>query len=152
MRYWLGTVLFAMAAGWLWSALRHRSRVLAIASREAIEARRTAACADPRSISALGEIARPIVTFGLAWIGVKTAIAYAMLDAGRWLSPYDLAGFLALLAAYGTSFAFESTYRMSDAIAIRDGGLVDAPAGASADAPFDASRDATTADAARRAA
>jgi hypothetical protein len=117
MRYWFGAVLFVGAAFFLWSGLRHRARALAIASRETIEARRDAASADPRSLAALGEIGRPIVLFFLAWVGVKSGLAYVWLDAGRWLSPFDVAGFYALLVAYGVSFTLASKYRISDALA-----------------------------------
>jgi hypothetical protein len=119
MRYWLGAALLIAAAAFLWSGLRHRARALAIASREAIQAQRAAASADPRSLAALGEIGRPIVLFFVGWVGVKSGLAYLWLDAGRWLSAFDLAAFYALLTAYGVSFTLESRYRMSDALAAR---------------------------------
>lgn len=117
MRYWVGSVLFLSAAAFLWSGLRHRRRVIAIAPRDAIMAQRAIASEDPRSLAALSEIGRPIVLFFVAWIGVKSGLAYVWLDAGRWLSPFDLAGLYALLVAYGVSFTIESKYRMSDAVA-----------------------------------
>jgi hypothetical protein len=108
MAYWSGLCLFA-AGGWLIHAgLGHRRRVLAM--RAALESAAPTAASDPRSLSVFGEIMRPIILFALAYLGVKTSLAFYWLDAGRYLSVFDLAGFLFLLFAYGTWITLKTKY------------------------------------------
>ncbi|MFZ5558067.1 MAG: hypothetical protein ACOZDY_15335 [Pseudomonadota bacterium] len=108
MAYWTGLVLFAIG-GWLaWAGLAHRRRALALRGPAAAGA--PAARADPRSLAAFGEIMRPVILFALAYLGVKTALAFWWLDAGRYLSLFDLAGFLFLLAGYGTWMVLKTKY------------------------------------------
>src|SRR5579883_1598262 len=101
MRYWIGAICLAVAAGLIIKGLRHRRQILSLATREALAAQHAAASADPRSMSAMGEIGRPLVLFFVGWLGVKAGLLYLLFHAGRWLSIIDLAGFYALLYAYG---------------------------------------------------
>ena len=120
MRYWLGAALFAIAAFLAWRAWSHRSAVLALAPRDAVLRRQQLAADDPRSLAAMGEISRPLVLGLLAWTGLKTTAAFAMLDAARYFAWFDLAGFLGLLVGYGTLFHVQTRYRLADARAVRE--------------------------------
>jgi hypothetical protein len=103
MRYWTGLVLF-VAAGWLIQAgLAHRRRILAVGG--------AGDGASARSIDTLGYIFRPIILFALVYVGIKSAFVYWVLDGGRYLSLVDLAGFLCLLAGYGTWAVLKTKYR-----------------------------------------
>lgn len=110
MRNLLGAVLMLATAIFLVRARALRRGVLASVGAAELARRRTAALADPRSLSAFGEIARPLVLIGLGWLALKAALAYVMLDGERVLSRFDLAGFLALLAAYGVWFSARAAY------------------------------------------
>jgi uncharacterized protein YdbL (DUF1318 family) len=48
-----------------------------------------------------GEIMRPIILFFLTVLAIKAIFAYFWLDAARYLSLFDLGGFVAALAGYG---------------------------------------------------
>ena len=80
MRYTAGLVMLLLAVAVIWWALRHRRRVLALISLDALTRYREAQADDPKSISAFGEIVRPIVLFALVWIGVKSVAAYFWFD------------------------------------------------------------------------
>lgn len=105
MRYWTGLMLF-VASGWLiQAALAHRRRILATGGAG------DAAPVSARSIDTLGYILVPIILFALAYIGIKSAFLYWVLDGGRYLSLVDLAGFLCLLGGYGTWVVLKTRYR-----------------------------------------
>ncbi|MCX7891320.1 MAG: hypothetical protein N2544_02975 [Burkholderiales bacterium] len=97
MRNLVGAMFVLVGAALAWAAVTLRARRIA--------ARRAAGIpdgAEPQSrLFVFGEIVRPILLFFLAWVGVKTVLAYHWLDGGRYLSLFDLGGFLAALAAYG---------------------------------------------------
>jgi hypothetical protein len=97
--------LFAGAALLLRSALARRARVL-----EARAAGR-AAPEPSASLATLGNALPPLVVMALAFVGAKTSLAFFAFGGSRVLSLFDLAGFLALLAAYGTSLVFATRYR-----------------------------------------
>lgn len=99
MAYWTGLVCVSLGAWLIHAGLAHRRRVLALRAQFADWAAQPAT--DPRSLGVFGEIMRPIILFALAYLGVKTTLAYWWLDAGRYLSLFDLGAFLFLLAAYG---------------------------------------------------
>ena len=120
MRYWIGALCFASAAVLLFSALRRRRRVLAIAPRALIERHRAAALADPRSLASMGEIGRSFVVFFVGYAGLKTGLLWLAFDAHRYLSLVDLAGFYAMLAAYVTSLNVQTRWRLPDALAAAD--------------------------------
>lgn len=114
MRNVLGVGLFLAAAVFLVQAWALRRRVLAGVGAAEWARRRAAALADPRSMSAFGEIARPLVLFGLAWLALKSTVLYVLFGGERVLSWFDLAGFLGLLAAYGAWFSMRATYWLPD--------------------------------------
>ena len=109
MAYWSGAVLFAIGAWLIHAGLAHRRRVLALRA-AAADADETGA--DPLSLGVFGEIVRPIILFALAYLGVKATLAFWWLDAGRYLSLFDLAGFLCLLAGYGAWVVMKTKYRV----------------------------------------
>ncbi len=101
MRYTTGLVMLLIAFGVLAWALRHRRRVLAVVSKDALARYMDKQSDDPHSISAFGEIMRPIVLFALVWIGAKSVAAYFWMDGPKYLSLFDLGSLLALLASSG---------------------------------------------------
>lgn len=120
MRYTTGLVMLLLAVGVLVWALRHRRRVLALISADALARYRETQADDPKSLSAFGEILRPIVLFALVWIGVKSIAAYFWLAGTKYLSLFDLGALLALLASYGYCITIQTRYRMTSALAARD--------------------------------
>ncbi len=129
MRYTSGLVMTLLAAGVLGWALRHRSRVLALISQDALARHREKLSEDPKSLSAFGEIMRPIVLFALFWIGAKSIAAYFWLNGPKYLSLFDLGALLALLASYGYCITIQTRYRRTAALAARrEAELVAAPA------------------------
>jgi hypothetical protein len=92
MRYLLGAG-FLVAAAWLvYAGLGHRRLKRASAG---------PAPAEENRLQMMGEIVRPMILFALAYVGLKTSLAYLWLDGSRVLSLLDLGGFLVMLAAYG---------------------------------------------------
>lgn len=106
MRYWIGGLFFGVAAWLIVAGLAQRRRALATGWREP-------EAVSPQSLETLGYIMRPIMLFALAYVGLKSAFVYWVIDAGRYLSVVDLGGFLALLAGYGTWFVMKTKYRSS---------------------------------------
>lgn len=113
MRDWIGTIFFVAAALLLVSGFGHKRRVLAA---RAAAAARGIVPPTPElgSIAALGVMMRPLILFFLAFAGVTTVTMYILLGGEEVLSYVDLAGVLALLAAYGTWLILRTTYRHSD--------------------------------------
>lgn len=105
MRYWIGLACFAAALALVRAGLNHRNRVRVLAP--------TAAAPEPapNSMNAFGEIMRPVILFALAYLALKTSVAYHVLDAGRVVSLFDLAGMLALFGAYGSWIVMKTSYR-----------------------------------------
>jgi hypothetical protein len=105
MRYVVGLLCFAGAGLLVWQAMLRKRRALA-AGPEA------AGTLHP-SLQLIGDAVPPIIVVGLIIIGAKMTLAYVVADAGRYLSLFDLAGFLALLAGYGMSVVYRTRYRVS---------------------------------------
>ena len=120
MRYTTGLVRLLIAVGVLAWALRHRRRVLVLVSEDVLARHMEKQSEDPNSISAFGEIMRPIVLFALVWIGAKSVAAYFWMDGPKYLSLFDLGSLLALLASYGYCITVQTRYRMSFALAARN--------------------------------
>lgn len=113
MRNWVGAVTSMLALAIVAVALARRRKVLAVVSEAALTHRLEQLAGDPRSLSAFGEIMRPIVWFALTVIALKSMIAYFLLGGARFLSPFDLAGVLAMLVAYGFFIHVQTRYRFS---------------------------------------
>jgi hypothetical protein len=132
--------MLLLAVGVLGWALWRRRRVLALISADALARHREALAEDPKSMSAFGEIVRPIVLFALVWIGVKSVAAYFWFDGPKHLSLFDLGALLALLACYGYCITIQTRYRMTFALAARDAAetveRTEAPAEAATGAPM----------------
>jgi hypothetical protein len=93
MRNLTGLILLLWGAWLLWSGWTRREAALA--------ARAEGRAAVGASLAGFAAAIRPVVYVALGYLALKASLAYAVLDAGRVLSPFDLAGFLFLLAAYG---------------------------------------------------
>lgn len=109
MRHAAGVVLFAFGAWLAWSALAQRRRV--IAARRAGTVAREGEAAGNEQLSMMGEIMRPIILFALVYLAAKSVFAYVVLDAHQWVSYFDMAGYLFLLAAYGGWVVVRTKYR-----------------------------------------
>ena len=103
MRYTIG-IAALLAASWLLYVSRKQWRDVSAAI--AARGRRPAGS----RMSAFGEIMRPILLFALVYVGAKTTFVYFWLDAGRYLSVFDLAGFWFLLVAYGTYITVKTRF------------------------------------------
>lgn len=103
MRNIVGLVFFAAGAWMLFSALARRRRVIAAGP--------DAAPPLHPSLRMLGDAMPPIILVALGIIGVKVALAILLTEAGQYFSLFDLAGFLFLLAGYGTSLVIRTRYR-----------------------------------------
>jgi hypothetical protein len=120
MRYTAGALLFACAGVLLWQATRHRRRVLALASPQELAEATRSASATPNSMRAFTAIARGAVLVAIAWIGVKATLAYFWMDGARFASLFDLAGLLAMLAAWGWNVTVRTRYSLVLAEAVNE--------------------------------
>jgi hypothetical protein len=93
MRNVLGLILTLGGTWLLWSGWAWRAKALASPGGDP--------AATSVSLADFGAIVRPLVYIALGYLALKASLAYALLDAGRFVSPFDLAGLLYLLAAYG---------------------------------------------------
>ncbi len=107
----IGLALFAVAGVLIYTAIAHRRKVLAVLGNTKIEAENDDTI-DVNSLAIMGKIMPPIIVGILAIVGLKSVFMYFIVDAGRVFSLFDLAGFLALLAAYGLWIVFKTKYRM----------------------------------------
>ncbi|HEY8565955.1 MAG TPA: hypothetical protein VIL65_10680 [Beijerinckiaceae bacterium] len=105
MRFLIGLACLAAAGGFVAAGLLHRRRAL-------VAIRRSSEGAAEGSLTAFGQIARPLILGVLAYVGLKAVLIYAAFDGGRVLSPLDLAGFLALLAGYGFWLSLRVKHRL----------------------------------------
>lgn len=112
MKGWTGLVLFLVGAGLAYAGLAQRGRVLA--------GRRSAAVlggpevAGPPinpQLAMMGEIFPPMICTVLVLVGVKMTLVYAMVGENRMFNLVDLAGFLCLLAGYGTWLVCTTRFR-----------------------------------------
>lgn len=128
MTYWIGFGLFIVGACLLYGGFAHKNKVLA-ARREA------AARGNPEepealhpSLAMLGDVMPGLITGALVFVGLKATFFFLAFGGRTMFSVVDLAGFLFVLAAYGTWITLRTKYR--------DPGLVTAPArAATAPAP-----------------
>ncbi len=109
MRNIAGLVLFGFGFWLAWSAFAQRQRV--IAGRAAGTLARAGEAAGNEQLSLMGEIMRPIILFALCYLAAKSVFAYVVLEADRWVSYFDMAGYLFLLAAYGGWVVIRTKYR-----------------------------------------
>jgi hypothetical protein len=70
------------------------------------------------SLRGFTDIMRPIMLLALGYLGLKMAMVFAMMGAGRMFSLFDLAGFETMLAGYGVWFHFRT--RAPRAAALHD--------------------------------
>lgn len=111
MKGWTGLALFLAGAGLAYAGLAQRGRVLA--RRREAEARGVPE-PGPRigpQLAMMGEIFPPMICTVLVLVGVKMSLMYAMVGENRLFNVLDLAGFLALLAGYGTWIVCTTRFR-----------------------------------------
>jgi hypothetical protein len=101
MRNWIGAITAALAVWLMYSALSHRRRILAGRPASTIAAGPDGAPLHRLSLAMFGDIVRPMIILALAYFALKVIAAYVLLGGARFLSPFDLAGVLFLVAAYG---------------------------------------------------
>lgn len=105
MRYIVGLLCFSGGSWLFWSAYARKRRSLAAGLLSAPPLH--------PSLQILGDAMPPIIVLALIIVGAKMTLAFAITDAGNHLSVLDLAGFLFLLAGYGTSVVFRARYRLA---------------------------------------
>jgi uncharacterized iron-regulated membrane protein len=101
-----GLVLLALAAWLVWAARRRKAALQAAARAGAAPA-----VAPHQSLAVLGELAPPLLLFGLGAGGLEVVLAFLLTDGGGVFSVLDLLGFLALLAAWGHWVVLRARYR-----------------------------------------
>ena len=107
VRHLLGVACFAIAAWFVWSALTRR-RI----GREQAAAGIVPPPLHP-SLGLMAEIGPSLIIFGLVVAGGQTVAAFVMTDGGGVFSTFDLAGFVALLLAYGVWVKMKGRYRLA---------------------------------------
>ena len=103
----MGAVLFAVAAWLVWSALGRRRQALAEAQ---------AGLVPPPlhpSLVMMAELGPSLIIFGLVIAGGQTVLAFWMTDGGGVFSPFDLAGLVAVMVAYGVWVKVKGRYRLA---------------------------------------
>lgn len=113
MRYAFGGLLFAFGAWLLWSAHQRRQRVPA--RRILTPAEITASASGHPSLAVLGDVMPSIMVGFLVYGGLKATLLFFAVGAGRWLSLFDLAGLLFLLASYGIWLVIMTRHRVAPA-------------------------------------
>ena len=110
MPHVMGAVLLVIAAWLVWSAMDRRRRALAAAA---------AGIAPPPlhpSLVLMADLGPSIITFGLVVAGGQVALAFWLTSGGGVFSLFDLAGFIALLVAYGFWVKVKGRYRLAPGV------------------------------------
>jgi hypothetical protein len=107
MRNWLGLALFALGVWFAWSGLMQRRRVRAAGPRGGPDE----SVPTHPSLAMLRDVVPSMTIAFLAFVALKATLMYWALGGSRLISPFDLAGFLCLLAGYGTWLHCKSRYR-----------------------------------------
>lgn len=108
MDYWAGLVFFAAAAWFVWRALQHKKLVLLVREKRGPQP-------EPQMHPSMEVLAAATPALTVMWLcaaGALIAVAFFAVDAQRWFSLFDLAGFLAVLAGYGFWMVTRVTYRL----------------------------------------
>ena len=107
MRNLPGILMLAAAALLVWSAIGRRRRAQDAA------ARGEAPPALHPSLELMGGIMPPLVNLGLIIAGGQVTFAFWLTDGAGIFGPLDLAGFLAMLAAYSYWLGMKTRHRLS---------------------------------------
>lgn len=107
VRHVLGAACFAIAAYLIWSALGRRRL-----AREQAAAGIVPPPLHP-SLSLMADIGPSLIIAGLVIAGGQTVVAFLLTDGGGVFSSFDLAGFVALLVAYGAWVKTKGRYRLA---------------------------------------
>ncbi len=108
MAYWAGLLFFAVAGWFAWRALQHKKLALLVKARRGDQP-------EPSLHPSLEVLAAATPALTVMWLfsaGALIAVGFFAVDAQRWFSIFDLAGFLTLLAGYGYWLVTRLTYRM----------------------------------------
>lgn len=108
MAYWAGLIFIVIAGWFVWRALEHKKLALLVKARRGDQP-------EPELHPSLEVLAAATPALTVMWLisaGALIAVAFFAVDAQRWFSIVDLAGFLALLAGYGYWLVTRLTYRM----------------------------------------
>jgi hypothetical protein len=103
-----GLVLTAAGGAFLAAGLAHKRRILAQG--------RAPAATGAQSLSAFGEIMRPIILGALVYFGLKASVAWYAFDAGRVFTAFDLVGLYLFLAGYGAWISYKTAYRPAEPV------------------------------------
>lgn len=109
--YFVGAVMFAVGLWLLYRAFAQKKRVLAVRAEIAASDGRLVEPEIHQSLKTVGAIFPGIAVWFVAFVAVKGTVGYLLLDGGKVLSPFDLAGFLFLLAGYSVWLTMTSKYR-----------------------------------------
>ncbi len=107
VRHILGALCFAAAAWLLWSAANRRRR-----ARDQAAAGIVPPPLHP-SLTLMADIGPSLIIFGLVVAGGQTVVAFLLTDGGGVFSSFDLAGFVALLVAYGIWVKVKGRHRLA---------------------------------------
>lgn len=109
MPFVIGLFGFLISGVLMWNAFAHRKAALA-----AKELRAQSGAPEPKlhpSLSIMADVAPFFVTLFLIGAGLLFVAAFFALRAEGFFTPVDLAGVLAMLAAYGYWFTIRTQYR-----------------------------------------
>ena len=106
LRHWAGAAM-AVAGVWLiWPAVVRRRR-----ARDAVARGEGPPPLHP-SLVLMADLGPPIIIYGLFVAGGQAVLAFLVTDGGGIFSPFDLAGFLFLLFAYGVWMKIKVAHRI----------------------------------------
>ena len=120
MRYLLGAGFFVIAFALLASARAYRARLRERFDAPTCARMRAEAREAPRSLATIGPAAQPFVMFALFYVALRTTLAFVEHDGASTLSWFDLVGFHALLAGYGTWFTVRAAYSLPQSVIDRE--------------------------------
>jgi hypothetical protein len=106
LQHWAGAAMAAAGAWMIWQAVLRRRRGMAAAARG-----ESPPPLHP-SLVLMADLGPPIIIFGLAVAAIQAVVAFLITGGGGVFSPFDLAGFLFLLFAYGVWVKIKVAYRL----------------------------------------
>jgi Ca2+/Na+ antiporter len=111
MSFWIGLICLAVGLGFILNARAHKKAALAERARRKVETGEDAPAKLHPSLEVMADVGPALVGVFLFMTGLMSTAAFMALPRVAWFSLLDLAGFLALLAAYGHWISVCSEYR-----------------------------------------
>ena len=112
MHDWLGLVLFSLGLGLIVSGIAKRRKRMRVFVRSD----------DIRpEFAAMGAIARPIILFGVGVFALKMTLFYFVLGGQRFLTAFEFAGLLFVLAAYAGWLVLATTRPVNASVPMPSG-------------------------------